>query len=130
MRRVAVSWRDDGVLALTWQLVWLLLIGGQPNDFPPPRHVGRVSGSFPDTGRLHLALGSTRIYRLPHKAATSRARLWRLICVWGTRQPLLPLPLSGELWGVDGKRWAAGGVVDSRRQTGTILTSHERRAQK
>jgi len=51
-----VTWRDDGLSRLVSQLVWLSLTGGRAPNFPPTGHVGRVSGSFPDSGRVRLHL--------------------------------------------------------------------------
>lgn len=123
MRPVAVTWRDDGLFRLILQTVWLLLTGGHVLSFPPHGHIGRVSGSFPDTGRVRLFPRSIRMRRLQRRAGTLNARLWRLTCAWGTRRPVSLPRRYGPLSGHNGSGPGAGGVGGSILQTGTISTS-------
>lgn len=122
MRR-SVSWRDDGLLTLLSQVFLFALKRGRILTFPPPRHVGRVSGS--SAGGARILWRQTSIRRLPrrYRVGIFSARLWRLICVWEMRPLHSPPRRSGLPSGSRGKGSADDGADGSTRRIGTISTS-------
>ena len=94
MNPIALAWCDDGLSRHVWRLCCLILRRGQLKTFPPPGFVGRVSGSFRGTVRLHVRACS--LVRLPLNPSISHARLWRLTYELGTPQPAQrPSPSGG-----------------------------------
>ncbi len=117
---IVAAYSDGGFWTLLWRICSSLWISGRGGSFPPRGFVGLGSTSRVVSDLYGCKLKSIRLRR---RADTRHARLWRLTFKWATNRPPLHRLSSGRSSAPGGGRWAAGGVVTSRRPTTSILTS-------
>jgi len=93
MVKMLVAYRDAGFWSQLWRrLLWPLKLWPRSTLLPPQGFVGQVSLS--SRGSVPVGLKRKQI-QLTRGAIIDAARLWRLTCVWVTRQPAQHRPQSG-----------------------------------